>query len=451
MSNNIVPFNPQGQAPQALQRHLAQIGGLQPSAMAQGVGAGYANVSIKGKVFAIRYNGQITHLVDQQTKAPLQFFDVVIVDAKAELSKTYYAGAFQDGDNAAPDCSSEDGLHPVAPPGKQVMAANCQVCPNNVFGSRVSTDGRASNSKACQDTRKLAIVPAFNLQNENFGGAMLLRVPPDSLKAAAQYARQLEAQGATTYAVVTRIMFDYTVAHPKLTFQALRWLDDQELDQIVAMQGIGNAAEIVRGQAPQQQAALPPPSQPIPGQAPSAMQQPAQGAPVATSAPVQGYQAPAAAFQQPQQNYAPQQVPQQAPQQPPQQQPTFSPPQQPAAYQQPAMQAPGVPANPTSVAQSFPQTAPQQVPMQQAPQQPVYQQPPQQAYAPPAQQPMMQPVHTQPAPVQQAYQQPLMQAPGQPMAQPVQQGYAQPQQTQAPPAQGGPIPQGVLGEIDNML
>jgi hypothetical protein len=431
--SNIVPFNPQGQAPAALQQHLAAIGGLAPSAFTQGIGAGYASVSFKGKVFQIRYNGQTTHLVDPQTNAPMQFFDVVLVDAKAELSKTYYAGAYTEGDNQAPDCSSEDGVHPTAPAGKQVISATCQTCPFNAFGSKVSTDGKATNSKACQDTRKVAIVPAFNMRNENFGGAMLLRIPPDSLKALAQYARGLEAQGAPTYGVVTRIMFDYTVSHPKLTFQALRWVSEDEFAVIKEIKESAGTKEIVSvNTAPQQAAQLPPPVQSIPGQAPSGMQPPVQQAPMA-SAPVNGgYQAPATA---PQPGYQ-----------------TMSPPVQQSAPQQPPMQAPGVPANPTSVVSSFPQQqqqAPVQhyaPPVQQAPvqQAPVMQPPPQQ-YAPQM---------TQAAP-QPAYQAPPQQYAPQPQQAPPQQAYApQPQmqpQQQAVPQQGGPLPQGVISQIDNLL
>lgn len=421
--SNIVPFNPQGQAPAALQQHLANIGGLAPSALSQGVGAGYANVSFKGKVFQIRYNGQVTHLLDPTTKAPMQYFDVIIVDAKRELSKTYYAGTYTEGDNQAPDCSSEDGVHPTAPAGKQVIAATCAACPFNVFGSKISQDNKATNSKACQDTRKVAIVPSFNIANENFGGSMLLRVPPDSLKPLAQYARSLEAQGAPHYAVVTRITFDYTVSHPRLAFQAVRWLSEQELQEVLALQNNQNTREIVQGVAPPQ-AALPAPAvaAPIAGQPPV---QPVNYAPppVAAQAP-QAYPPPQPAhdpYAQPpgMQAYPP---PQAAPVQ------TLSPPAPPPQGYAPPMQAPGVPSSPMSVGQSFPQQPPQQAAPLQPP--PGYDAPAA-MFAPAPQAPVQQP--------QPAYHAPQMTAPGAPVQQP-------------PPAQQtGALPQAVISEVDRLI
>jgi hypothetical protein len=61
---------------------------------------------------------------------------------------------------------------------------------------------------------------------------MLLRVPAATLKDLAGYADMLTRRGAPYQAVVTKIGFDPTVAHPKMTFKATRWLDADEAAKV---------------------------------------------------------------------------------------------------------------------------------------------------------------------------------------------------------------------------
>lgn len=294
MSQQLTPFNPQGQLPAAIAQSLATTGGALPSALSEGVGSNYANVSFKGKVFRIKYGGQEHLLVDPATNQPLQYLDIVIVDAKNVLSKTYYASGYTEGSNEQPDCASEDGVTPHAPPGKQVQAHDCRLCPWNAFGSKKSTDGIATNSKACADTRKLAVVPIHNIPNENFGGPMLLRVPAASLTNLAEFDRSVRAAGAPFFAVVVRVTFDYNVAYPKLVFQAQRFLTDAEASDVLALRSDMRTKDIIEGLAP------PVAPAPLQGQAPAAMAQAApaamaQAAPVVAAPPVAAPPMPQAA------------------------------------------------------------------------------------------------------------------------------------------------------------
>lgn len=443
--SNIVPFKPQGQMSTAVQQYVQQHG-ADTDAFSQGIGGSFANVSFKGKVFRVKYGQQETLLINPQTNQPMQYFDVVMLDAKATLSKTFYVGAYNEGDNAAPDCSSEDGVHPVAMPGKQVIAPDCRACPYNVFGSKQSTDGQQRNSKACADTRKVAIVPSFNIPNENFGGPMLLRVPAASLGNLAQIARQCKAHGAPMHAVVIRVSFDYEVAYPKLKFEVVQFLSDAEFTQVMELRGDGRCAEVLNQGATVQAPALAAPVQGIPGQVPSAVAAAPAQPPVANSAPAPGFGPPVtAAPQQPVQQMQPPpayQQPVQQMQPPPVQQgfqqaapppATFGPPAQ--AMQPPPVAAPaqGIPQQPPQPQQSYQQPmAPPPVYQQQAPQQV----PPQGYQAP--QQGFQQPQASfGPPPVQQAPQAPP----------PVQQAQAQayPQQN------AGPLPQAVLDTVDGMF
>jgi len=195
------------------------------TSLTEGLSGGYAVVSIKGKCFKIKHGGNETPLVVevQGMKYAAPYMDVVLLSANAHFSKTFYRTAYVEGSDQQPDCSSEDGVHPnVAAP----ISLACGICPMNAFGSRVSDNG--GKGKACQDVRKLAIVPASDLKNELYGGPMLLRVPPASLGSLADFARSLNDMGIPYYGVVIRMLFDSTEAFPKLLFQVARALTDAE-------------------------------------------------------------------------------------------------------------------------------------------------------------------------------------------------------------------------------
>lgn len=302
----LVPFKPQSQLPAAIAQSLAALGGQVPSTLSEGIGSNYANLSFKGKVFRIKFGGQEHTLVDPQTNTPMQYMDLVILDAKGALSKTYYASGYTEGANEQPDCASEDGITPHAPPGKAVQCNDCRLCQWNVFGSKKSNDGIATNSKACADTRKLAVVPMQNIRNDNFGGPMLLRVPAASLSNLAEFDRSVRAAGAPFFAVVVRVTFDYNVAYPKLVFTPLQFVSDQMAAEILEMRADLRTREIIDGLAlPTAPAA--PAAPPIAGSVPAAMAA-AQTPPVppvvqtpapAPAAPVASFVAAPAAAQAP--------------------------------------------------------------------------------------------------------------------------------------------------------
>ena len=59
---------------------------------------------------------------------------------------------------------------------------------------------------------------------DNLDNPMLLRVPGDSLMAFSEYIKWMKKTGISDTAhVVTKIGFDYTVAHPAMTFKGLGW------------------------------------------------------------------------------------------------------------------------------------------------------------------------------------------------------------------------------------
>ena len=132
----------------------------------------------------------------------------MIISASPAISKIFYEAGYQEGDAEAPDCFSTNGVSPdPASPKKQ--AELCASCPQNRFGSRANLVTGAKG-KACQDSKRLAVVPADDMHNETFGGPMLLRIPPASLQGMGTYNAHLQNAGHTFYSVKS---FQYQYHH----------------------------------------------------------------------------------------------------------------------------------------------------------------------------------------------------------------------------------------------
>lgn len=199
-----------------------------PNELEESVRASFAVVSVKGKVFAIKFGGETQQILNKEGY-PAQYIDVVLVSANAHLNKTYYATTFNDDAAERPDCWSDDG---VKPSGANPVHSICATCPKNQFGSRISDNG--SKGKACQDNRKVVVLPHGSLTNEKFGGGMLLRISPTGLQELQSYSRKLRASNVPYYAVVTRLSFDAELAYPKLTYTPVGYLNEAEFNIVLA-------------------------------------------------------------------------------------------------------------------------------------------------------------------------------------------------------------------------
>ena len=72
------------------------------------------------------------------------------------------------------------------------------------------------------------VVPLADIENELFGGPMLLRVPAASLNDLAPYAQRMKHTGYPVYAIGTRISFDPAANYPKMLFKEIRALTNEE-------------------------------------------------------------------------------------------------------------------------------------------------------------------------------------------------------------------------------
>lgn len=239
MPNQLVPFEG-GQAP-ALASQVKS--GLLDAAQSN-LSTGFAVVGYRGKNWRIRYQGEETLVEDD--RGPVNFLEAVIVGVSPNISKIYYGSKYVEGADEQPDCFSVDGQAPDASV-QHPQCATCAACANNVWGSRITEAGK--KGKACQDSRRLAIVPLGDLEGEEWGGPMLLRVPPMSLLNLAQYAKTLGKKGASFEFVATRLGFDHEKAYPQITFAPLRWLTDEEARVIVGQTMKDPVIERILGEA----------------------------------------------------------------------------------------------------------------------------------------------------------------------------------------------------------
>ncbi len=256
-----------------LPAHLQQMfGGSSTNAdLAGGIGMGFPILSYKGKTWAVNVGGERTILYNADGDAR-QSIEAVIIRANPGLSKIYYSHGYEEGSTAKPDCYSHDGKVPAADAQAQ-QAEKCAICPMNQWGSRITENG--SKGKACSDSKRLAVASPNELDNP-----MLLRIPAATLKDLAKYAEDLGKRRAPVEAVVTKISFDPSVAHPKMVFKPVRWLTADEAAHVLETKDGDTVRQIV-GIDPSPIEDM----EGLEGEPPAAMVQQPRPAPAAPAAP----------------------------------------------------------------------------------------------------------------------------------------------------------------------
>jgi hypothetical protein len=222
MANDMVAF-----AASKLPAHLAgkvKTDNVFANAVSAG---GFPVISIKGKVFHITRGDEKTLVTKGDEGEPAASLEAIIVAVNPNKSKVFYDSGYEEGSVAKPTCYSNDGLSPAAD-AENPQAKKCAVCPHNQWGSRITDNG--GKGKACGDSMRLAISPPDQINDP-----MLIRVPAASLKTLGQYGAQLAKRGVEPNHVLTKIGFDYNVAHPALTFKAMRFVEADELAQVEAV------------------------------------------------------------------------------------------------------------------------------------------------------------------------------------------------------------------------
>ncbi len=232
-----------------------------------GAGVSTKRISIKGGVFRLVAGGkEITSIEDRH-------LDVVIVRAAPKVSRIFYAGAYDADKIVRPDCWSNDGEKPDASV-KTPQHNSCMGCPQNEAGSG------NGNTRACRFQQRLAVV----LANDMEGAVLQLTLPATSVfgkedgdkRPLQAFARFLAAQTppVNPEQIVTRMKFDTKAESPKLFFNPVRWLTDDEYPTAVAQGESDDAKQAVTQTVAQADGVKAAPMA-IPGSAPKAAAKPA--------------------------------------------------------------------------------------------------------------------------------------------------------------------------------
>ena len=282
--SNLIPFDSA-----KLPASIAKAFSISFDDFSTGQKGGFPVISIKGKVFHIKRGDEKTLVTKPDGDGePAASLEVIVLKTHPGVAKTYYSKGFSEGSVEKPDCYSNDGAAPAAD-AQSPQAKKCAACPHNQWGSKITEDGK--KGKSCADVKRLAVAPAGQINDP-----MLLRVPAASLKTWDQYVDLLKKRGVPPPAVVTKVGFDYTVAHPALTFKPVGFIDEamavevkEVLDTDVVQNIIGGAptaAEVDNGDDAPKAAAKPAPvEEEAPAPAPKKSAKPAAVVEEAEAAP----------------------------------------------------------------------------------------------------------------------------------------------------------------------
>lgn len=185
-----------------------------------GGGGGSKRISLRGGVFRMVVGGE------EVAKNESRSMNVVIVNAAKEVSRTFYAKAYNPSQDAtAPDCWSADGSKPDASI-EEPQHHNCAECPQNIKGSG------QGDTRACRFSRRLALALADDLEGDIFQ----LVLPSKSIFGKGdldhmpfeQYAKYVGSQGYNLNCLITEMKFDSDSDNPKLTFRPVNFLSKEQ-------------------------------------------------------------------------------------------------------------------------------------------------------------------------------------------------------------------------------
>lgn len=181
---------------------------------------GSKRISLRGGKFRMVVNGE------EILTSNSDVLNVVIVNAAKDVSRTFYAKAYNPKEDAViPDCWSNDGVTPDAS-AEEPQHHNCAECPQNVKGSG------AGGGRACRHFRRVAVALAddiggdvYQLQLASksiFGKGDLSHMPFE------QYVKYVGSQGYNLNTLTTEMRFDPDSDTAKLFFKPLKFLSKEQ-------------------------------------------------------------------------------------------------------------------------------------------------------------------------------------------------------------------------------
>jgi hypothetical protein len=199
-------------------------------------GSGNTNkrISIKGGVFRKMVGGKEIGAIEDR------HMNVIFVKMSHNPSRTYYTGAFKEGEKVSPACWSSDSKVPD-PEVKSPQASSCDKCPWSVKGS-----GQGGTGAACRLSWRTAVV----LPNDPSGDIMQLVLPATSAFGDEDngrwpfraYVKMLANHNISAGRVVTKMQFDTKATAPRVLFSPVAGVPADIID-VLATQAKKPAAE----------------------------------------------------------------------------------------------------------------------------------------------------------------------------------------------------------------
>ena len=197
-------------------------------------GGGSKRISIKGGVFRKYVGGKEVGTVEDR------HMNVIFVKMSPTASRTYYTGAYKEGERVSPACWSSNSETPD-PEVKNPQSPACATCQWSVKGS-----GQGGTSAACRLSWRTAVV----LPNDPQGDVMQLVLPATSAFAKEEtgkfglraYCKYLLANNISAKRVITKMQFDTKSPVPKVLFSPVAAVDP-EIVPALNSQAASSAAE----------------------------------------------------------------------------------------------------------------------------------------------------------------------------------------------------------------
>jgi hypothetical protein len=181
--------------------------------------SGGKQISIKGGVWRMVVGGE------EVAKNEERAMNFVVIASGKGVTRTFYAGKYEEGKDIKPACWSAEGVVPN-PEVPTPQSTSCATCTQNIEGSG---DGKA---RACRYSKRLAVA----LENDIGGNIYRLSVPAKSYFGRAEgekmplqaFGKFLSGHGIPITGIVTEARFDTAEAVPVLKFRAVRPLTREE-------------------------------------------------------------------------------------------------------------------------------------------------------------------------------------------------------------------------------
>ena len=207
-----------------LQQAAIVTKGLDDDTKAVAGGMQNFRISIAGGTFRMIVNGK------EQASIEDRSMGVIFVKMAHNPARTYYEGAYKEGQKSSPVCWSSDSKTPDAEV-QDPVSPTCAACPNAIKGS-----GQGGTGTACRMSWRTAVV----LPQQLDGPVYQLVLPATSSFGEEEngrwpfrpYVQMLASHNVSAGAVVTKMQFDTKAKVPRVLFSPQGAVDTNDLETI---------------------------------------------------------------------------------------------------------------------------------------------------------------------------------------------------------------------------